>query len=167
MSSNTSNRSNATLIICEIIAAIAIIFGGAYWQFKATPAAPYSQLIGSVIDAKSDLPVADADVKLERTGSLPASTQTDSNGSFVFELPDSGGLARVRIEASGYDSLNQLVSLAGVAVNERIELQPSKSSIPAVETPQGADDDAEPTRDCSRLRINTVRYQRCLKRLEV
>ena len=166
MSSNTSNRSNATLIICEIIAAIAIVFGGAYWQFKAAPATSYSQLIGSVTDAKSDRPVADADVRLERTGSLPVSTQTDSDGSFVFELTDSTGLARVQVEATGYDSRNQLISLASETINKRIELQPSKASIPAVDLQKDAADGIAPaSRDCSRLRINTVRHQRCLKRL--
>jgi hypothetical protein len=117
--------------VAIITGVVAIIT--AYWQFVYKPAhlqqSQTIQYTGRVMDARTNKPIHNAKVSIEENQDVPQIHLTDSEGIFHVILHGAIGVARIRVDADGYDSFDRNVSFSRTGI-EPINLSSTPTSTP-------------------------------------
>lgn len=141
--------------------AVAIITGivtlvTAYWQFGPARKDPPGtiQYAGRVMDARTQKAIHGAKVSVESQG-VPQIYYSDSEGIFYLQLPSSSQLARIRIEAGGYDTFDRNVSVSRTGI-EDVRLTPSPVSSPTANNPETNTGQKKASKENEQRRIDEI-----------
>ncbi|HEY9284319.1 MAG TPA: carboxypeptidase regulatory-like domain-containing protein [Pyrinomonadaceae bacterium] len=116
-------------IVLAVITLVGVLAVG-YWQFVYEPGGPEVKTVsytGRVRDDSTNQPIHRAKVSVEEDQKVPQVQETDSEGIFHVNLPESAKEVRIVVEAVGYDSRDRRVSLTRTGL-EDIRLTPSSRS---------------------------------------
>jgi TIR domain-containing protein len=109
-----------------------IVIAGAYWQFiYKSGRAQLVNYTGRVTDTRTNKPIHNAKVAIEADQNVPQIQHTDSEGIFHVVLRDSTGVARIRVDAEGYDYFDRNVQFSRTGVEPISLTAPSPSPTPA------------------------------------
>ncbi|HEX9985920.1 MAG TPA: carboxypeptidase-like regulatory domain-containing protein [Thermoanaerobaculia bacterium] len=104
-------------MIAAWIGAGAVVLAGGFplVQWLAEPKPPAEAVAGAkvrisgrVANARTDVPIRKAQIRLEAQG-VPSSTESDSEGTFVADLPAEYSTVRLRITARGFTPYDRLL----------------------------------------------------------
>lgn len=111
-SSQLMPSQKAIAIWVAIISAIAVIVGAIisrpWGKNREQELLSYT---GRVVEDASSRPIPNATISLELGQDVPIATLTDDKGIFHFKTRQSSGSVRIRVDATGYDTLIRNVSL--------------------------------------------------------